>query len=110
MSVKVGFIGAGNMGGALIKGIMKGDTDKKYEIFACDINRKALDRLAAETGIMPCKDAVELVNVSDIVFISVKPRYAKAVLEEIRDTLGNKVLVSIAVGLPISWYLSLIHI
>lgn len=104
MSVKVGFIGAGNMGGALIKGITKGDTDKKYQMFACDINRKALDKLAAETSIMPCKDAIELVNVSDIVFIAVKPRYAKAVLEEIRDVLGNKILVSIVVGLPISWY------
>lgn len=82
----------------------EGDTDKKYQMFACDINRKALDKLAAETGIMPCKDAIELVNVSDIVFIAVKPRYAKAVLEEIRDVLGNKILVSIVVGLPISWY------
>ena len=104
MSVKVGFIGTGNMGGALLRGIARGNTGNKYELFAYDINRDALDQLARDTGLKPCGSNVELVIASDLVFLAVKPRYAKAVLEEIRDALGSKILVSIVVGLPISWY------
>jgi len=104
MSVNIGFIGAGNMGGALIRGISKGNAEKKYRIFAYDINSKAMDRLAAETGITLCSNNIELVKASDIVFLAVKPQYAKTVLEEIKDVLGSRILVSIIVGLPISWY------
>lgn len=104
MPVKVGFIGAGNMGGALIRGITKGNTDGKYEIFAHDVNQKALEELVRESGVKPCRNNSELVAASDIVFLAVKPGYARPVLEEIRDILGDKILVSIIVGLPISWY------
>jgi len=104
MPVKVGFIGTGNMGGALIRGIAKGNAGGKYRLFAYDINRAALEQLAGETGLTPCGSNSELVNSSDIVFLAVKPKHAKAVLEEIRDALGSRILVSIVVGLPISWY------
>lgn len=108
MSVSIGFIGTGNMGGALIRAIKAGDTGQKYRLCAFDINQEVLDRLACETGLEPCKNARELVSRSDIVFLAVKPRFAKGVLEEIRDVLGNKLLVTIIVGLPISWYKSIL--
>ena len=92
------------MGGALIRGIVKGNADGKYKLFAYDINRDALDQLARETGLTPCGSNIELVCSSDIIFLAVKPRYAKAVLEEIGNVLGSKILVTIVVGLPISWY------
>jgi len=104
MSVNVGFIGTGNMGGALIKGITAGNVHQKYRILGYDVNRQALDQLARETGLVACQNAQELVTGSDIVFLAVKPKYAKAVLEEIRDVLESRILVSIIVGLPISWY------
>jgi pyrroline-5-carboxylate reductase len=63
-----------------------------------------LDQLARETGLTPCGSNIELVCSSDIIFLAVKPRYAKAVLEEIGNVLGSKILVTIVVGLPISWY------
>lgn len=104
MSVSIGFIGTGNMGGALIRGISAGNAEKKYRLFGYDINRQALDKLAAETCLTPCSSNGELVRKSDIVFLAVKPQYAKAALEEIKDVLGNRILVTIIVGLPISWY------
>ena len=71
MSVKVGFIGTGSMGGALIRGIVKGNADGKYKLFAYDINRDALDQLA-ETGLTPCRNNIELVCSSDIIFLAIK--------------------------------------
>ena len=104
MPIKVGFIGTGNMGGALIRAIAAGNEQQKYRILGYDVNRQALDQLARETGLVACESARELVSASDIVFLAVKPQYARAVLEEIKDVLESNILVTIIVGLPISWY------
>ena len=73
MSVKVGFIGTGSMGGALIRGIVKGNADGKYKLFAYDINRDALDQLARETGLTPCGAILSWFVLPDIIFLAVSP-------------------------------------
>lgn len=105
MTVKVGFIGVGNMGGALARSIVKGDTEKRFSLSACDTNKVLLDELTHELPIQALADARAVVSQSDIIMLCVKPQVAEIVLNTIKDVFdGKKLLVSIIVGLPISFY------
>lgn len=105
MACKVGFIGVGNMGGALVRSIVKGDTEGQFSINAYDVNTQGLNTLAQEMPIETKTSNVSLVYDSDIIVLAVKPQYAEEVLKEIKTALSpEKILVSIIVGLPIGYF------
>lgn len=105
MPLRIGFIGAGNMGGALIRSIKKGCSDESFHISAFDVNSELLSNLTKEVGIEAKNDAKSLVADSDIIILAVKPQYSDGVLNEIKPVFtSEKILVSIIVGLPISYY------
>lgn len=105
MSYRVGFIGVGNMGGALARSIAKGDKEGQFPLSAYDVNTDLVAGLSSEIGIIAEKSAESLVNGSDIIILAVKPQYAENVLKGIKPVLTpEKILVSIIVGLPISYY------
>ncbi len=105
MVYKVGFIGTGNMGGALLKSIVAGDTDNHYPISAFDVNQSLLTELAKDYGVTAKTSILDLVADSDIIILAVKPQYCTDVLNQIKQALTpNQILVSIVVGLPISYY------
>jgi len=109
MNIKIGFIGAGNMGSAIVKGIAAKQIINPENIFIGDATYEKAAQLAKETGGNACHDNVELTNKCDIVFIAVKPNYVKEVLEEIKPHFEkSKLLVSIAVGIPLSFYKSVL--
>jgi pyrroline-5-carboxylate reductase len=94
----VGFIGAGSMATAIIKGsIIKGAMHAK-NISVFDIDTEKLSSLAQEMKITPAIDLVDLINVSDIIVLAVKPNVMATVLNEIKGYLGDKSVVSIAAG------------
>lgn len=95
--MKLGFIGAGNMGSSIIKGIL----DKGYiEPQNLYISRKRPELSAeyAKMGvqIMPCNTA--LVQAVDCVVLAVKPVYLPQVLSEVHDYLNDKFVISIVAG------------
>jgi pyrroline-5-carboxylate reductase len=99
MTKKVGFIGTGNMGAAIING-MAGDSN--VNLLGTDLNAAALNALAEETGLTPCEKARDLARESDFIVLAVKPQHAPAVLEEITPELSeSKCLISIAAGLTV---------
>lgn len=105
MVKKIGFLGAGNMGGALARSIVSGDKEGKFSVSAYDINSNLLYDLSKEIGISVKTSAFSLVNDCDIIILAVKPQYCHAVLNEIKTAFTpDKLLVSIIVGLPISFY------
>lgn len=97
MSATVGFIGAGNMGSAIIKGLAgKGD----LAITAFDPDASKLEALARECGITPAADAAIAVEKSDYVMLCVKPQAMRPVLEDVATALTpGKCLLSIAAGI-----------
>lgn len=104
MNIKIGFIGAGNMGSAIIKGISAKKLLNSENIFISDATPAKAAQLAGEVGANTCGN-VELTKACDIVFIAVKPNYVREVLDEIKPYFDeNKLLVSIAVGIPLSFY------
>jgi len=105
MTYRVGFIGTGKMGGAMLKSIASGDAGKQFELYGYDVNRTLLSNMSSEIGFETCENAGQLVSCCDIIVLAVKPQYAQPVLEEIKGFFTeDKLLVTIIVGLPISFY------
>lgn len=100
MGKKIGFIGTGNMGASILKGVIRSGTALPEDIIIFDADKQKADTLAKETGSIVAASNCELVKHSDIVLLAVKPVFAAQVMEEIKDCFSNeKVLVSIAVGI-----------
>ncbi|MFC1892074.1 pyrroline-5-carboxylate reductase [Thermodesulfobacteriota bacterium] len=110
MSTKqIGFIGAGNMANALIKGLINSDSYHADQITASDNDDKKLALLSDLYRIDPFKANKDLVQNSDIIILSVKPQVIRTVLEEIRDVVrDDHLIISIAAGIPVRMILSII--
>ncbi len=105
MDIKLGFVGTGNMGSALIKSLVKADFLPTDKILMFDVDQKKLEQLSGETGVVPVASAEELVSAADIIVLAVKPNILRSVLEGLKPAIDNqKVIVSFAVGIPVSFY------
>ncbi|MCK5283318.1 MAG: pyrroline-5-carboxylate reductase [Nanoarchaeota archaeon] len=98
---KIGFIGSGNMAQALIKAIL--DKGISKDIISSDVDEKKLDDIKNRLKINTTKDNKEVVEKSDIIFIAVKPGDIGRILDEIKISIDNKIIVSIAAGIKISY-------
>ena len=95
------FLGTGNMGGALIRGAVRSGAVSAKDLSAFDVQKRALSRLAGDTGIRPAASAVRAVRGAGYVFLCVKPGQVAQVLGDISGTLERgQCLVSIAAGVP----------
>jgi len=109
MERKIGFIGCGNMGAALIRGIVGSKLVPAPDIHVFDVDRAKLAALQEETGIQVAKGNREVVENSDIIILAIKPNLLSTVLEPVKDAFGeNKVLVSILAGIPIKSFKNII--
>jgi len=96
---KVGFLGAGNMGEALIKGLTEAHLVPAEAIHATDVRLERLRELDRLYGIQVASDNVALVRHVDVVILAVKPQIMDAVLREIAPAVTRKkLLISIAAG------------
>ena len=98
--MKYGFIGTGNMGGALARAVAK---ENAKDVLLYDKAMEKARTLAAETG-AAAADFDALVKESDYIFIGVKPYLVAQVLGEVKEALrGNKpVIVSMAAGISVA--------
>jgi pyrroline-5-carboxylate reductase len=98
----IGFIGTGNMGSAMIRGIINSKLVTPGQISAFDVNSSKLNALRDETEILLCQNNEEVINNTDIIIIAVKPDLVASVLHDIKHSFGSdKIIVSFAVGVPI---------
>lgn len=103
--MKIGFIGCGNMGKAIINGIISAQTEINKNIYASDNNSENLITFCRENGINACSDNTELISVCDYIVLSVKPQVFPTVLNEIKPALSDKskTVISIAAGKSIKY-------
>lgn len=103
--MKTGFIGCGNMAGAIIKGIVDNGTIGSENISVYDIYSPAAVKTKEKYNVTVCDSAAEVVRTSDIVFLAVKPNIISAVLKETEKEISknNPLLVSIAAGKSIDF-------
>ena len=102
--MKLGFIGCGNMAGAIIRGILAAGAAEPQEIIGADLSAAAREKVRTECGIHVTEDNEEVVRNADTVFLTVKPQYLEEVIFGIRETARpEQLFVSIAAGRSISW-------
>ncbi len=95
----MGFIGAGNMATALIRGFLQTGLYKPEDIVASDVDAKKLTLLRRRFRIHTAKTNEEAVSRSKIVLIAVKPQIIESVMVEMRPAVTPRQLfVSIAAG------------
>lgn len=101
--MKIAIIGAGNMGGAIARGLAKGSKFKAEEIFVSDVSEKNLEALKA-LSIQTSTSNRSIVQGADLVLIAVKPWLVEKVAAEIADLLdpSSQKLVSIAAGVDLN--------
>jgi pyrroline-5-carboxylate reductase len=96
---KVGFLGAGNMGEAMIKGLLQARLVDAKAVCAADVRADQLEQLVRKYDIRTVASNAALVAESDVVILAVKPQIMGAVLREIAGTVdARKLLISIAAG------------
>jgi pyrroline-5-carboxylate reductase len=102
--MKLGFIGCGNMASAMIGGIIKNKICNAENIFASDAYVPTIDKAKENLKINVSTDNKKVTDEADILFLSVKPQFYEAVIEEIRDSIKeNQIVVTIAPGKTLNW-------
>lgn len=95
---KIGFIGMGNMAKAIAAGMIGKQLIAGEKVYAYAPHFDKLQKNAQEIGFVPCENIHELVEAADTLVMACKPYQIEGVLDEIRDQLGGKALLSIAAG------------
>jgi len=98
---RIGFLGAGNMAGALIKGLLHSHAVGPKAIVASDVREERLAQLAKEHGIETTTDNHALVRGVDVVVLAVKPQAIDKVLASIENDVAQKLVISVAAGVPL---------
>jgi pyrroline-5-carboxylate reductase len=99
----VGFLGAGNMAGALIKGLLVAGVIEPHKIIASDVKDERLSALQKLHAIRVTRDNHELVRAADVLVLCVKPQVVDKVLGAIAaDVRHESVVISVAAGVPLA--------
>jgi len=99
---QIGFVGSGNMGEALIHGLLYGHLCRPEQILCSDARPERLKAIREKYGVRGTSHNSEVVKQSDIIVLAVKPQIMKQVIEEVAKHLDlSKLIISIAAGVPL---------
>ncbi len=101
--MKIGFIGCGNMGSAMIRGMLGSGAAKAEDMTASALSEKSRRRIREELGIRDA-DNVTAAASADVLFLAVKPQFYEDVIREIAPVLQEEtIVVTLAPGKTIAW-------
>ena len=95
--MNIGFIGAGNMGSALINGLSKRE---KYNIYVYDASFEKLNSLS---NVNICVSVKDVAIKSDVLILSVKPNIYDSIILELFELKFKSIVVSVAAGITVSY-------
>ena len=99
----IGMIGAGNMGNALIDGLLRSGATSPGQIICSDASERQLAAVHDKFKIATTTDNNEVVRSSDVIIYAIKPQIMASVLKETADALDmSKLIISIAAGVPLA--------
>jgi len=93
--MNIGFIGAGNMAGSIIEGIINAGFQRD-KVYVYDLQIEKLNQYQINL----CQDEVEVCKHSDIIFLGIKPNNIQAVATKIKKVVVDKALVSMVATYP----------
>ena len=98
---KIGFIGMGNMGSAILNGLLR--VYKPEDLLFTAAHKEKMEAVTAKTGVAHAASNAECVKQSEYVILAVKPQYFETVFEEIRPVLKeDQIVISLAPGQTIA--------
>lgn len=110
MEFKLGFIGAGNMGGAMLRAAAKSVDPKKIAVF--DADPAQLKKTQAEVGVIGVSGAAEIAEKCEYIVIAVKPHIVESVCKEMAPVLKKRkddfTIITMAAGVTIEKFRSYI--
>ena len=99
---KISIIGTGNMGEALLSGLISSGSSNPKNIICTDIRENKLKTIQEKYGVHTTSDNVKAVETSEIIIYAVKPQIIASVLRETASCLDmSKLIISIAAGVPL---------
>lgn len=102
--LKLGLIGCGKMGRALIEGALRNKVVAPENVFVSSRTPSAIETITKELGVTAVETNVEVAQLSDVVLLCTKPADLPLVLLELgneSECLENTLLISAAAGLTI---------
>lgn len=97
--MKIGIIGGGHMGGAMIRGMAAKGVISKRDMIIFDKNKELLETLSNETEVAAAVGIHELAEVADVIIMAVNPQFIPSVVEEMKDCIDDsKIIISVALG------------
>lgn len=97
---RIGFIGTGNMGYAMMKGILANLQD--IELAYTDANKEKLVKIHEELGQLAFENNTACISASKYVILAVKPQYFSDVFKEIKHVLTSEhIIISLSPGVTI---------
>ncbi|PIE61013.1 MAG: pyrroline-5-carboxylate reductase [Desulfobacterales bacterium] len=100
---KIGFIGSGNMGEALVSGLVLSKAAKPAHIICADIDPELLEEVQKKYGVQITTNNIEVCEKAEIIVYATKPQILGAVLKETAPALDkSKLVISIAAGVPLA--------
>ena len=97
---KIGIIGCGNMGGAILYGALESGVLAKENVYVYDINPAMMDK-AKGWGVNLAEDDENVCTKSDIILLAVKPQNAAEALSQCKKALDGKAMMSIVAGVTV---------
>ena len=87
--MKIGFIGTGNMGSAIINGLVISKFVSEKEINIFDLNDEKVKKISEKYNVKSLQKEAEIVENSEIIILAVKPDVYSSVLKKIKDKIGK---------------------
>ena len=100
--MKLGFIGAGNMSGAILDGVLKGGLLQAEQLWISNHHGDKLERFA-RLGLHTTTDNCQVVRETDLVILGIKPQMFGQVLPQIAEQAKGKGVLSISPGYSLAW-------
>lgn len=102
--MKLGFIGTGNMAGAIMGGVIKSNVFKPEEIIGADLFAPGREKVKSLYGINVTESNKEVIEKAEVVVLSVKPQYYASVIGEIKEYVRpEQIIITIAPGKTLEW-------
>eukprot|EP00754_Rhynchopus_humris_P011585 Rhum_TRINITY_DN14237_c9_g1::Rhum_TRINITY_DN14237_c9_g1_i1::g.75397::m.75397/K00286/proC; pyrroline-5-carboxylate reductase len=98
---KMAFLGAGSMGGAILRELLAKRFVAPSDVVVVEVAAALREKLQAELGVSVTSDAAAAVAKSDVVMLCVKPYLVKEVVASVHDSLKSQLIISIAAGITL---------
>ena len=95
MSKVIGFIGCGNMGSAMLGGLISSGFQKAEDIIVSTHTEASAKKIEEKFNVKTKASNIEVAEEADVIILAVKPNMYKAIVDEIKPKINGEKLIEI---------------